>query len=56
MTLAALPDRRHIPVQDYLVLDAASDTRYEYVNGDIFAITGGSSNHSLIIGNGRYHP
>jgi Uma2 family endonuclease len=36
---------------EYLAIDAASETRHEYVNGEIFAMAGGTLKHSQIAAN-----
>src|SRR5258708_6725027 len=39
-------------VEDYLVLNRTSkDTRYEYLEGEIHMLAGGSPDHSIIIAN-----
>lgn len=38
-------------VEEYLALEEASEERHEYFNGEIFVMSGGSLNHSLIITN-----
>jgi len=40
-----------ISPEDYLILDEASETRYEYLNGEIYAMTGGTPKLSKIIYN-----
>lgn len=37
--------------QDYLVREAQSDVRHEFVNGEIYAMAGASRNHNRIAGN-----
>ena len=44
----ALPQADYITVKEYLALDADSDIRYEYADGEIFAMAGASRNHNLI--------
>lgn len=36
---------------EYLAIDDASDTRHEYVNGDVLAMSGGTLEHSQIAAN-----
>ncbi len=36
---------------EYLVLEAASETKHEYVNGEIFAMAGGTPEHSRLSAN-----
>ena len=38
-------------VEDYLALDRASEVRYEYLDGHLYMLAGGSPNHSIIQGN-----
>lgn len=38
-------------IEDYLAIDCASDRRHELVNGEIYAMTGGSANDALIAAN-----
>lgn len=47
----ALPETNYISEKEYLALDADSDIRYEYVDGEIFAMAGASRNHNLITSN-----
>ena len=35
-------------VEEYLVYEADSETRHEYIDGEIYAMTGGTGNHSEI--------
>lgn len=44
----ALPDRTPITEADYLALEATSETKHEYANGEILAMTGASWNHNVI--------
>ncbi len=37
--------------EEYLELERASDQRHEYVAGEVYAMAGGSWNHSVIISN-----
>src|SRR5579864_8964746 len=42
----------HVTIEEYLELDRNSyDTRYEYINGRIIMMAGGSPQHSLITAN-----
>lgn len=38
-------------VEEFLALEEASDTRHEYYDGEVFAMAGGSAEHSLIATN-----
>ena len=41
----------NLSIQDYLDIEASADTCYEYHNGKIFAMAGGTIEHGLISGN-----
>ncbi|MDX1993958.1 MAG: Uma2 family endonuclease [bacterium] len=45
--MAALPKQRYSP-QEYLALDRASEFKHEYVNGEVFMMTGASREHNAI--------
>lgn len=49
--MSSQPSHSYISPEDYLILDEASETRYEYLNGEIYAMTGGTPKHSKIIYN-----
>src|SRR5687768_4159928 len=40
-----------ISVDDYFELEAASDTKHEYCHGSVYAMTGASARHNLIVAN-----
>ena len=40
-----------ISIEDYIALEQATNTRYEYHDGTIYAMAGGSIEHGLISGN-----
>lgn len=40
-----------ISVEEYIQLERESDTRYEYHDGDIYALAGGTLNHGKLCGN-----
>lgn len=49
----ALPKKKekldvHWTVEEYLAFERTSDTRHEYVDGEIYAMAGGSKNHNRI--------
>lgn len=46
----ALPDN-HITEADYLAFERNSDTKHEYANGKIYAMTGASWQHNVICAN-----
>ncbi len=43
--------RRRFTFEEYLWLEERSETKNEYIDGEIFAMTGGSLNHNRIVGN-----
>ena len=50
----AMAQRKYLvmSVEDYLILSRNSkDTRYEYLDGEIRMVAGGSPDHSIIIAN-----
>ena len=44
------PERRST-LEEYLVLERDSEVRYEYWNGEVFAMSGGTLHHDRIMGN-----
>jgi len=40
-----------IPVREYLEGEQVSDIRHEYVDGQVYAMSGGTNNHAKIAGN-----
>jgi Uma2 family endonuclease len=42
-----------ISVEDYLALEATSEIKHEYVNGYVYAMSGGTIDHDLIANNVR---
>ncbi len=40
---------RQMTVDEYLVFDEQSETRNEYIDGDIYPMPGGTGNHSAIV-------
>jgi Uma2 family endonuclease len=48
--MASEPKQR-LTVQEYLALERRSETRNDYLDGEIFAMTGASRIHNLIAGN-----
>jgi Uma2 family endonuclease len=49
---AEYPQFPHIDVEDYLILDNTSKTaKYEYMDGELYMLAGGSPNHSIIANN-----
>lgn len=49
MVSSPLPDR--YTVDEYIAHEIATDSRFDYIDGEIFAMTGGTEQHSLIISN-----
>lgn len=43
--------RRYLTPEEYLTIERQSEIRSEYLHGEMFAMTGGSFLHALIIGN-----
>ncbi len=43
--------QRHFPLDEYFVIEAMSDIHHEYLDGEIFAMSGGSRNHNRIAQN-----
>lgn len=46
--MAALP-KKQWTVEDYLAFERSSEDRHEYLNGEIYLMTGASRNHNLIV-------
>ncbi|MEO7021291.1 MAG: Uma2 family endonuclease [Ktedonobacteraceae bacterium] len=44
----ALPWHQTLSVEEYFALDSSSEERYEYLNGDVYMLAGGSPNHAII--------
>ncbi len=40
-----------LSIEEYLAIERESEVKYEYHNGSIFAMAGGTLNHGLIWGN-----
>ncbi len=49
--MAAHPQRLFMTAEQYLAFDRASDSKYEYLDGEAVAMSGGSVNHSRLAGN-----
>lgn len=47
----ALPHHPTISVEEYFELDKSSEERYEYIDGYVYLLAGGSPNHSIITTN-----
>jgi Uma2 family endonuclease len=44
-------EQRYYSPEDYLALEEAADFKSEYIDGEIFPMAGGSTNHNQIAGN-----
>lgn len=42
---------RAMSIDEYVALDRSDESRWEYVNGEAYAMAGGSSTHALVAGN-----
>src|ERR1019366_867719 len=49
-----LPAKAYVTLEEYLALERQAEYQNEYWNGQMFAMSGGSSAHSLIAGNLNY--
>jgi hypothetical protein len=48
MAKMALMERLNLSVADYLQGELLSDTKYEYINGEVYAISGAKRAHIII--------
>ncbi len=48
--MASNPQKHYTP-EEYLALERSAETKHEYYNGEIFAMSGASSRHVLIVTN-----
>jgi len=46
--MATNPVPRKWTVDEYLAYEAETGVKYEYIDGEIYAMSGGTENHSLI--------
>ncbi|MEG4168291.1 MULTISPECIES: Uma2 family endonuclease [unclassified Microcoleus] len=46
-----LTEQRYYSIEEYLALEEAADYKSEYIDGEIFPMAGGSTNHNQIAGN-----
>ncbi|MBX3273013.1 MAG: Uma2 family endonuclease [Sandaracinaceae bacterium] len=44
-------DLRRVSLEEYVALDRTSEARWEYVDGEAFAMAGASPEHNLVVGN-----
>jgi Uma2 family endonuclease len=49
--MVALPDRLFMSVAEYLAWEPTQEDRYEYWDGEVVAMSGGTRNHNRISGN-----
>src|SRR5688572_15073 len=45
------PRMTHLTIEEYLELEEKADVKHEYVGGQIYAMSGASKRHNVIIGN-----
>ncbi len=48
LVVVSILARRHYTYEEYLAVEAASDIRHEYLEGEIFAMAGGSPEHAAL--------
>ena len=46
--MIASPDKSYVTPEEYLQLEAASDSKHEYINGEIYAMAGATDTHVTI--------
>lgn len=46
--MIASPEQQYLTPQEYLEWEERQDIKYEYVNGEVFAMTGGTILHNDI--------
>lgn len=46
-----LTEQRYYSIEEYLALEEAAECKSEYIDGEIFPMAGGSTNHNRIAGN-----
>jgi len=47
----AVPDYKHINLADYTEIEAEDNRRYDYLDGELFEMSGGTLRHELIASN-----
>jgi Uma2 family endonuclease len=50
MPMSAI-EKKHWTADEYLAFEAASGEKHEFIDGEVYAITGASENHNLIVAN-----
>lgn len=49
--MSALPDMRpHMTEEEYLAFERESELKHEFIDGEVYAMSGASRNHNLIVG------
>jgi Uma2 family endonuclease len=48
--MVALPDRLSMSAEEYLAWEPTQEERYEYWDGEVVAMSGGTRNHNRISG------
>jgi Uma2 family endonuclease len=46
--MVAIPDRSYMSPEEFLEWEEQQDIKYEYINGEVFAMTGGTIPHTTI--------
>lgn len=49
--MTALPTKKYVTPEEYLIFERAADEKHEYLNGEIFAMSGAKMEHVRISGN-----
>lgn len=49
--MIALSDDHKLSPDEYFEWEAKQEIRYEYINGDVFAMAGGTIAHSMVAAN-----
>ena len=49
--MSAVVSRPRVSFADFLAIEARSDVKHEFLDGEIFAMAGGSPEHALIATN-----
>lgn len=46
--MIAIPDKPHMTLEEFFQWEVQQDSKYEYINGEVYAMTGGTVPHSAI--------
>ena len=49
--MTAIPEKKLYTFEEYLALEEASETRYEYWDGEVFAMAGTTRRHNVLVQN-----